>query len=210
MGLDITNLVEKPGTEIPSDDVKPQENVTADSPTEGKTVAPLEFKPLDEKIIPPIVTDLPPVSEGDEPPAPDKVSDAAPVAEPAAEKNKGGRPPGSKNKVRPPDLTQAAADPEAQLQAAADVTFDISTGALSTFLGEEWLPRDNNERKFVTGAIASYYRSEGMIDIPPRTALILVVLAYSMPRMAAPKTKEKIKMGFYWLKTKIAGLKKKK
>jgi hypothetical protein len=185
----------------------------------------LEFKPVDEKIIPPlenvnppvpeekpIPAEIPPISEdniaGDIPLH--DVETGMPENPPQAEVKRGrGRPPGSKT-VRPPSLTQDLADPEKQLDVAAAVTFDLSAGLASNIFSPAWQPRNKEERDFMVGAIAAYYRETGVVDIPPKTALILAIAVYSLPRFAEPTTKEKLKLWFAWVKMKIGGFFKRK
>lgn len=189
---------------------------------------PLEFKPIPEEIIPPlinenpVITSAPPLSEDDAPTAggepvsalpadgansnPDSQSGGNEPANPEAVKRGRGRPPGSTSKPRPPEILTAGADPEKQLEAVAGMTFDMSTGALALILGEEWNPKSKAERDFVVTAIANYYRATGTVDLPPGWTLAFVVSAYSLPRMTQPKTKEKLAATWYWIKTKIAGV----
>lgn len=190
---------------------------------------PFIFKPLDEASIPPLeninptVTSSPPISEGDGVTAGEAVHSPSgtpgnpelqPVGDepgnpdPSAKRGRG-RPAGSKT-VRPPEILTAGADPEKQLMAVAGMTFDMSTGTLAMILGEEWKAKSKDEREFVVQAIANYYRATGTIDLPPGWTLAFVVGAYSLPRLTEPKTKEKLAATWYWCKTKLAGIFKKK
>lgn len=191
------------------------------SATAGKP--PLEFKPIPEADLPPLqnlpepatATAEPPISEGEDiagnPGVPleqaipgEMPGNASPP--PAAEEGprKTGRPKGSKNNPRPPNILEAGADPDAIVKGTAALTFNLVTGTLSTVLGPEWLPRDKQEKDFVTEAIAEYYRQVGVVELSPKTALCLVCLSYSLPRISQPNTKQKLGLSFLWFKAKCA------
>ena len=87
----------------------------------------------------------------------------------------------------------------------AAMTFDIGSGTLVNLLGAEWNPKTPEERNFVVGAIAGYYRETGVKEISPKMLLLIALATYSLPRFAEPNTRDKIKMAFLWAKTKIAG-----
>lgn len=205
----------------------PVDNGQAENPPEKPA---LEFTPIPDEIIPPLqnvaatAAAIPPISEespnppgepvrpmaadgtnggADLPPGGDEPGNSESV------KRGRGRPPGSKTS-RPPELLTSGADPEKQLEAVAGMTFDMSTGALALILGEEWQPKSKAERDFVVTAIANYYRATGTVDLPPGWTLAFVISAYSLPRMTEPKTKEKLTATWYWIKTKVAGVFKRK
>lgn len=122
----------------------------------------------------------------------------------AEEPRKPGRPKGSRGNPKPPNILEAGADPDAIVKGTAALTFNLVTGTLSTVLGPEWLPRDNKERDFVTDAIAEYYRQAGVVELSPKTALCLVALSYSLPRISQPNTRQKLGLSFLWFKDKCA------
>lgn len=187
-------------------------------------VSRLEFIPVNTDALPPLkpiheptpaqeafATKEPPISEAGDiagnPPVETvpPVSSEIPLGEDLPKRGRG-RPPGTKNAPKPPDILGAAADPEKALQGIAGMTFDLSAGTLANIFGQEWNPRSKEEREFVVTAIANYYRETGMIEIPPKTALTLVVLAYSLPRISEPNTKQKLFLIWTWGKNKIANL----
>jgi len=84
-----------------------------------------------------------------------------------------------------------------------------------TLFGEEWKPViDNehgiNEPEQMTTAFAAYYEATGFRDPPPWLVLVIGLGAYAGPRLAAPKTKSKLKRFGEWLGLHAMGWRKKK
>ena len=90
-------------------------------------------------------------------------------------------------------------------QALAGMTFDVSVNTLSMVFGPEWQPQNNQEKEQVVAALANYYRAKDMSDLPPGALLALVVVAYSAPRFTKPNTRNKLLLGWQWLKVKAGG-----
>jgi hypothetical protein len=86
----------------------------------------------------------------------------------------------------------------------AATVFDMSTGTLVVVFGEEWKPQKPEERDAVCGALKNYFQAKQMQDLPPGLMLTAVLMAYAAPRLRAPSTSSKLKMGWHWLKTKVA------
>lgn len=89
-------------------------------------------------------------------------------------------------------------------QAGAVLTFEMSTNILSQIFGDEWQPQSEQEKAFVVSALQKYYESIEMPDLPPGYVLCFVCLAYAAPRLAAPKTKNKLALAWYWVKSKFS------
>lgn len=119
-------------------------------------------------------------------------------------KRKRGRPPGVKNKPKADfsDVLQATEQPSAPVdyKSLAESTFDLTTHVLAGTLGEEWRPRNEQERQGVCVALEAYMRTKQMRDIPPGVMLTLVVVAYSTPRFTQPSTKMKLALAWQWFK----------
>lgn len=94
-------------------------------------------------------------------------------------------------------------------QQLAEMLFDTSAAVMTNTFGEEWKPKSADERTAVVGPLARYLESKQVQDVPPGMMLTIVVVAYSAPRLKAPQTAGKLKMGYLWLKSKIASRKKK-
>lgn len=144
-----------------------------------------------------------------DPPAEPARASGAPVidpppAEPAASaestRPRGrGRPPGSTNKKASfADLT-----PAVDFTALAGSLVDMSTGTAATVLGPEWQPRSPEERQLLVTHLAAYLKAKDVKDIPPGWMLVIVLGAYSLPRLSQPATKEKLRFGWTWLKIKV-------
>ncbi len=91
----------------------------------------------------------------------------------------------------------------------AEMMFDIPIMALSKGFGPEWMPQPGQqgmkgERDNMVDAIEKYLRTKEIPDIPPGVMLCLMVALYSAPRLKAPSTSNKLKMGWYWLKNKFS------
>jgi len=143
---------------------------------------------------------------------------AEPVpATPEPKKRSRGRPPGSRNR-KPGDLlpggqvdfsdiaTIAEITPEAaatDYQALAEMSFDMSVSSLAIVFSDDWKPKDDNERNAVITALKRYFEHKQVKDIPPGALLAIVLCAYAAPRVNQPTTRDKLKMGWTWLKTKI-------
>ncbi len=157
-----------------------------------------------------------------EPQAPGPLPDAAEALPGAGagappKKRGRGRPPGSKNKGPGdinPDGTVNFADidsiatitPEAaatDYQALAELSFDMGTNSLAIVFSDDWKPRDPNERGAVVASLKRYYEHKQIKDIPPGALLCLVLCAYAAPRVNTPTTKDKLKIGWLWLKDKF-------
>lgn len=120
-------------------------------------------------------------------------------------KNRGrGRPLGAPNKPKAPDfsdITQGSGTVDHAAMAA--VVFDMSTSAAVVAIGEEWKPSNPAEREMVVSAIAAYFKSKDVKDVPPGLMLSFVVLAYSLPRFSKPNTSGKLKLAWQWVKVKF-------
>jgi hypothetical protein len=92
----------------------------------------------------------------------------------------------------------------------ASSTFDMTTGTLVVVFGEEWKARSPEEREIVCNALAVYFKSKNVQDIPPGLMLTVVCLAYALPRLRAPNTSSKLKLAWTWLRTKLASFRMKK
>lgn len=101
-------------------------------------------------------------------------------------------------------------------EAMSAMVFDMSTGILTMTFGNEWQPKPAQEpgkpgeRDVVVAALANYFRSQQVTDIPPGLMLTVVCVAYAGPRLREPNTSSKLKMGWTWLRLKISNLRKKK
>ena len=75
--------------------------------------------------------------------------------------------------------------------------------------GEEWKPLKNeelglDESDVMNQACVNYCKAKGVRDIPPGWALVIALSMYSLPRLNKPKTSNRIKAGWYYLKSKIS------
>jgi hypothetical protein len=87
-------------------------------------------------------------------------------------------------------------------QATAEVAFDTTAGVLTMVFGDEWQPRNKEERLVVVDSLAHYFKSKNIKDIPPGVAVLLVVTTYAALRFRAPSTSGKVKLWFQWVKSK--------
>lgn len=74
-------------------------------------------------------------------------------------------------------------------------TASIASGVMfsaAQMIGPEWAPSDN-ERTQVESAMATYFESQGIQDIPPGIALVLVIGIYAFPRIQHENTRNKIR-----------------
>lgn len=134
-------------------------------------------------------------------------ANAATEAAPAPRKRRG-RPPGSG--TRPPgtipgqppqhingDLLggpqspTTAPTPDRYAQTGAILT-DAFIGACVAVFGNEWLPKDNDERNNLASAATSYCRAKQLPDLPPGFVLLGAVAMYALPRLNLPATKSKL------------------
>ncbi len=104
------------------------------------------------------------------------------------------------------DAAALAVDQSKQFEVMGQMTFDVSTGALSTIFGPEWQPKNPDERLAVSQAFAEYYRIKGIKDLPPGWMLLAVCLAYSAPRLGHNNTRSKLVLAWQWTKVKVGGL----
>jgi len=111
-----------------------------------------------------------------------------------------------------PDSFKAAAPPLngepvkaiINFEAPATMTFDMSVGILARLFGPEWNPANAEERKQMIEGIRLYYQSINLPDIPPGYMLVILVAAYSAPRLAQPQTKDKLSRTWLWFKSKFS------
>lgn len=128
-----------------------------------------------------------------------------------------GRKPGVKNTVKPnfDDLTSKVAESAQSLDVdykfMAEMIFNMTTGSLCGFFGPEWAPREDSpgsntsrEKDNTIECMRVYLKSREIKDIPPGLMLTFVAVAYAAPRLKAPATNEKLKVGWYWLKSKFS------
>ena len=198
--------------EIPANAEKLETNKTENTapvippPEEKKTIPPaFEFiPPADIPInIPPIpeqfnIPGVPPGNVGSEiPPDPNNTGEN--------QKRGRGRPPGSKSKTGAPQLIEAETS-DAEFEGLADMSFQMSTGLFANLFGPEWLAKSPEEKKMVVDALARYYKTKGMKDIPPGWGLVLAVSAYSFGRLTQPNTQDKLKLLVAWTRNKVGGI----
>lgn len=91
----------------------------------------------------------------------------------------------------------------ANYQLMGEAVFDMSISTLTLMLGPEWQPSKPDERTMVTVALAKYFETKKVEDIPPGLMLTLVITAYALPRFTQPSTKGKLVLGWLWFKSKI-------
>lgn len=68
--------------------------------------------------------------------------------------------------------------------------------------GEEWQPRNENEKPMLEEGFASYFESQQWTDLPPWLGLCACIGMYALPRFAMPKTKERAKGFKSWIANK--------
>lgn len=192
----------KPVEPVPPVDPAPVKPVEPAPPVDNPAPAPT-IAETPAPVIPPVAADRVPLGETGEIPASNiPQTDQQPPQ--TDQPKKRGRPLGSK--TTPPQFAVDLTDEDKKLLAVAGMTFDLSTGSLTMIFGDEWKPRNAEERQFVVTAIAGYYKERGEIDIPPKLMLAIACLAYCAPRFTAPNTSTKLKFMFAWLKEKIGGI----
>lgn len=100
--------------------------------------------------------------------------------------------------------------------AAANSIFLLGT----MFGGEEWRPITIDEKGFsfapvdekamMQEAFANYMLAKGVTDFPPGLSLAMALMAYVAPRLAMPKTQERMKGIKGWIALRLAKRKVKK
>lgn len=100
---------------------------------------------------------------------------------------------------------QGPSDPPHYAKLGA-VSATMLTSACVGIFGEDWLPKidpvsKQNERDYLAGAFAEYYKAKGIQDLPPGAALAMALSFYAFPRVttSAP-TKAKLKVLWEGLK----------
>lgn len=107
-------------------------------------------------------------------------------------------------------LQAVASDGPVDYEFMSNVLFDTSTGTLVMIFGDEWKPRNEDERKMMVVGITGYLKAKQIKDIPPGLMLTMLALAYSAPRLRAPSTSEKLRGAWYWVKSIAAKIFKRK
>lgn len=110
------------------------------------------------------------------------------------------------------DFTNKANDQDSiQLSDQIRKTAIITTDSLITIsviiMGEEWKPFKNaeyqiDERENLIDCFTTYFKENGIVDLPPNLALTLGLCGYALPRFTMPGTQARFK--------KLFNLKKKK
>lgn len=116
---------------------------------------------------------------------------------------------GSNPEPLPQPTEPAPAVDNTNYEELAALVFATGTGTLAMVLGPEWNPNNDAEKMQVCLALANYMRAKQVQDIPPGVLLCFVLAAYSAPRLRAPTTASKLKLGWYWIKSKLPKRKKK-
>jgi hypothetical protein len=142
------------------------------------------------------------------------------------EKRGRGRPKGSKSKTEstatpatPDNITQpglieeipaapTVVEVQTDYRQLSQLTCDMGSATLSVIFGDEWRFEDEQERESIVGAVEHYFKAKQVKDIPPGALLCIVVSTYAAKRFQKPKTANKIKLGWYWLKNKFSRKKK--
>lgn len=124
-------------------------------------------------------------------------------------KANGGKLPTFDDVTKPPaPITEKIVDYDAM----AGMVFDMSAGILTMTFGDEWQPKPPEqpgkpgERDIVCGALAGYFRSKEVADIPPGLMLTVVCVAYAGGRIRHPNTANKLKLAWQWTKVKLGSL----
>lgn len=96
---------------------------------------------------------------------------------------------------------------EAQkLRMAAETAANMYIGTGLMIFGMEWQPSpDKSDREMLVIAFEDYFRSKGVVDIPPGIALSLALFSYAVPRLSQPQTSSRIALGWAWVKYRING-----
>lgn len=124
-------------------------------------------------------------------------------------KANGGKMPTFDDVTKPAEtITQKVVDYDAM----AGMVFDMSAGILTMTFGDEWQPKPAEqpgkpgERDIVCNALAGYFRSKEVADIPPGLMLTVVCVAYAGGRIRHPNTANKLKLAWQWTKVKLGSL----
>jgi hypothetical protein len=115
---------------------------------------------------------------------------------------KRGRKPGQTARAPIPKNDVAITLPNPAKAAAIESASILIFGGVAIF-GDEWNPKSPAEQKGLEDAFERYYVAKGVTEFPPTVALLLAVAAYSVPRLAAPATKSKVKQIAEWGKEKL-------
>lgn len=108
-----------------------------------------------------------------------------------------------------PDTSEAIEEkPTVNHRQLAEMAFDLTTNSAAAFIGPEWRPSDPTEREGVLIPLEMYFKTQKMDDIPPGAILCFALATYAAPRLRAPATASKIKLGWAWIKAKWFGRKK--
>lgn len=129
------------------------------------------------------------------------------------QKKRGGNMRGAAAAAAPGAKPGPAAAPVAKVDTlnAARAVCNSVVAALVIVFGEEWAPRDKTEADALSGAVKNYFDAKGAVEVSPGTALALVVLAYSAPRLKHENTRGKllrmkdgVVRGLAWLKGRFS------
>ncbi len=182
---------------IPKTDNEPAEVAKpATAFTEFQSVPPQQINPSDLLGNTPVIEPAP---------APQPTIDPV-TGEPI--KRGRGRPPGARNKSVSQIVEGAEQVNQVDYALMSGALFDMSTGALSTMFGPEWMPKSAQEREHVILPLMVYLKSKQVQDIPPGMMLTIIVCAYAAPRLREPSTASKLGAMWVWLKSKIIRKKK--
>lgn len=96
-------------------------------------------------------------------------------------------------------------------KALGKVYAGIFIGGTASIIGPEWNPANKEEQTNLENAFSAYAESTGAQDLPPGLALVMTVAMYGAARLQHENTrskfatlKDKLKIGFLWLKNKVA------
>ena len=93
-------------------------------------------------------------------------------------------------------------DDEAAGIIAANLTFTVG----QLVFGPDGQPKPA-EIEQITQAYAVYFKSKGMVDLPPGWLLATVLISYAAPRIIEPAAQSRIKRALTWAKNGIAKIK---
>ena len=95
-------------------------------------------------------------------------------------------------------------------KALGKVYAGIFIGGTASIIGPEWNPANKEEQANLENAFSAYAESTGAQDLPPGLALVMTVAMYGAARLQHENTrskfaalKDKLKIGFLWLKNKV-------
>jgi len=109
--------------------------------------------------------------------------------------------PTAPRQARSVPTTQApaiAVDYRALGETAANLWFNVP----QIIFGEDWAP-ESNEVQPVAKGFTDYFKANGVTEINPTIALLLVLGSYSVVRINKPTVKDRLSKGFQWIKSKI-------